>query len=301
MFQQPLTNQAVCVLAVLSVIGYALQNTLMTTFYRQHDRLSAVAYRGISLGVTMLPLIFFVPLREQPSVLPVLLVIFSAALAAALGNWTMAIALSALPIGIAIALGMSLATVVVVICGYFVFNEALSVIQLAMIAAILLGTFMLAVIKVVPAPRASYHIGRGVISCIVFGVVMGASFVMVGFAARQSHPFIVGYIWEFSIGVMAVALALLRGRVGGAGFEVLSQRNFLKLALFSSPTVLGTGAYAVALANGPVAIVSAIGATSMVFSTLFARFIFKEKLMMAQWFVLFFVCGSVAALVVYPG
>jgi hypothetical protein len=54
------------VLAIAATFGYSLQSTLMTSFYRSVDRLSAVALRGLSLGVTMLPLLLFVDLSAMP-------------------------------------------------------------------------------------------------------------------------------------------------------------------------------------------------------------------------------------------
>ncbi len=284
------------VIAVLSIIAYALQNSLLASVYRKHDRLSMVAYRGLSLGITMAPLLLFVRFREQPELAPVLSLIFAAAIAAALANWAMANAYNALPVGIATAVAMSLATVVVVLLGYFAFDEGFSFSQLGLMALILFGVFVLGITKSTGSLPKEYHLLRGVLNCLFFGIVIGIAFVVVGVASRRYHPFVVGYLWESTIGVIAMLLAIFRGYFGKRGFERLSGRDFIRVALYSSPTVIGTGAFAMAITMGPIGIVSAIAATSMVFGSIFARVLYDEKLTPFQWTVMILVCLVVASL-----
>lgn len=255
-----------------------------------------VAYRGLSLGITMMPLLLFVSLRDLKDLPFLLLLISGASVAAALGNWAMANSYNALPVGIATALAMSLATVVTILLGYIIFDEAFGVRQLALMALILFGVFILGSAKSTGTLPKEYHLFRGVINSVLFGLTMGIAFTLVGFTSRRFPPFAVGYLWEVSIGVIAVLMAIGRGYFGKGGFEILSVKDMFKVALYSSPTVIGTGAFVLATTMGPMGIVTAISAMSMVFGSIFARLLYGEKLSFFQWIVMILICAMVGVL-----
>jgi drug/metabolite transporter (DMT)-like permease len=201
-----------------------------------------------------------------------------------------------LPVGIATALAMSLATVVTTLLSYGIFEEAFRLRQLALMVLILFGVFILGSARSTGTLPKEYHLLRGVVNCILFGFMMGTAFVLVGFASRLFPPFIVGYLWEFIIGIIAVLIAVGRGYCGREGFEILSGRNIFKVVLYSSPTVVGTGAFVLATTMGPMGIVTAISAMSMVFGSIFARLLYGEKLSFFQWIVMILICAMVGVL-----
>ncbi|MCB0325171.1 MAG: DMT family transporter [Bdellovibrionales bacterium] len=284
-----------CTVSLRAMLGYSLQSTLMTSFYRSIDRLSAVSYRGLSLGMTMAPLLLFVP-GEQFSAFPsVLGLVLLASLAAALGNWAAASAFSYLPVGVASALSMSFATLFVVLLGAVLFDEHLSSPQLLLIAALLVGVIALGCSKTTGRRPEEFNLPRGFGSCLLFGVFLGTGYTIIGAASRQSHPFLVGYTWEFTIGLVALALSGWR-RGFRAPLQWISFRRFGILALYSAPTVLGTGAYALAMTLGPIGIATAIIGTMMVSNTVLAMFLFGERPTRRQWAILLAVCLCVGML-----
>ena len=283
-------------IAILSTIGYSVQSTLMASYYRRMDRLSAVAYRGLSLGITMMPLLLFVPRGQFGRVISFLPHLGAASFVAALANWCMANAYSFLPVGIASALTMSFTAVVVVLLGFIFLAESLTGVQLCFIGLILAGVVVLGVIRSSgPLPR-EYSVRRGVINSIVFGLLIGVAFSLIGSVSRQLDPFLAGYSWELIIGVLAICAAVLRRAMGGAPLQRLSARETLKISLYCAPTAAGTGLFALATTMGAVGIVSAIMSSIMVFNTLFAFLLYREKLTLGQWSVLAFICSMVIGL-----
>lgn len=283
-------------LAIVAALGYSLQSTLMASYYRRIDRLSAVAYRGISLGISMLPLLFFVPFEEFWKTPQYFILILLASVLAALGNWAIANAYRRLPIGIATACAMSFSSVNVAIISFAFLGERLSFLQLLFIGLILLGVILLGVSRSQGILPTDYDLRRGLSNCFVFGLFLGAAYALVGIASRQLDPFIVGYLWEFIIGLVAAMVAIGRGYLGGLPLTKISRKDFAQILVYSAPTAIGTGCYALAMTIGPIGIAAALISTMMVFSTLFAYFLYGETLGKKQWCLLMLVWLMVAGL-----
>jgi|GEM_PF-868856 len=283
-------------LSLTALIAYSLQYTLVASFYRQMDRLSAVAYRGVSLGITMAPLLLFVPFKDQEDLAKLAPMMLVASIITTVGNWCAANAVAYLSVGVSNALSMSFVTVTAVLLGFAALGEVLSPIQLGLIAATLLGVVGLGLAKSKDALIDKQHATKGLLQSVLAGVFLGIGFVMVASASRKYHPFLVGYVWEFTIGLIAVLMCWMRKLQRGPGLEPVSLKKFTRLALYCAPTAVGTGAYAAATTIGPVGIATAIVCTMMVCTTLLARVMYKERLSRPQWAFLLVVCGLVAAL-----
>lgn len=281
---------------LVAVASLSLQSTLMASFYREMDRLSAIAYRGLTLGLTMLPVLFLAAPGASLSVAAIKLIL-AAIVAASLGNWCAAISYSVLPVGIASALSMSSASVVTVLISFFAFAERLKAGQAALIFLLLAASGLLAATRSGGALPSEYNPLKGALSSLGFGLFIGAAYVLIGAAARQSDPFIAGYLWESGIGIMAAILALSRLAFGGAtGLQPIKKSRLFRLALYCSPTAAGTGAYNYAMTIGPIGIASAIVSTLMVCNALLAWPLYGEKLGLRQWLLIVAVCLLVVAL-----
>ena len=114
------------IVALIATIAYAIQGTLMASYYRSMDQLSAVAYRGLSLGLSMLPLLLFVPSVDFGNVPSVAGSILIASVCAALGNLYIARAYCDLPVGIASGMAMSCAALLAGALGFFLLGEVLT-------------------------------------------------------------------------------------------------------------------------------------------------------------------------------
>ncbi len=284
-------------IAFIAAFGYALQMTLLASFYRKMDTLAAVAYRGLSLGLTMLPLLWWVPAQDYlrlGAVLPQLALIW---LLTALGNWTIANAVCHLPVGVATALCNGFIAIMAALAGFFLFQESLLFRQIAIIAAILLLVFALGWTRSPAAVTISFNITAGLRNAFLSGLFLGIGFSLVGGLSRQIHPFLVGYAWELGTGV--IAWLWMRSRTQSSERRsswTISPHEFGRVMLAGSPTLIGTGLYALSMTMGPVAIATAVISTQMVFTTLLARVIYREQLTRAQWILLLAVCAGVMML-----
>lgn len=282
--------------AFCAAFGYALQLTLMASFYRKMDTLSAVAYRGLSLGLSMLPLLLWVPVAHYAAIgsawsTLLLLWLFTAA-----GDWTFANTIRYLPVGVATALGNGLITIVSAVIGYLFFHEALSLMQAVLIGLVIMAILSLGFMRTSGLLPADYDVRKGLCNAALTGILLGIAFSMVGGLSRSFHPFLVGYIWELGTGVAGLLMIMARRTGKGAGLAPLSLREFTKLLLAASPTLLGTGLYALSMSLGPLGLATAIISTQMVFTTGLSIVLYKEKLSWRQWVLLLLICGLVMGL-----
>ncbi|MCB0329160.1 MAG: DMT family transporter [Bdellovibrionales bacterium] len=283
-------------LALLASFFLALQGALMAAHYRSMDELSAVAYRGLSLGITFLPLLFFVPRSAfalLPGQLPYLLL---AAAIAGIANTFAAFSMRILVISLGNAIGFSTAAFVGAVIDAAVYGKFLSREEVVVIVLLLVALYFFS--------RGSGSVqlvreGRlitGVLCGVLFGVLIGIAFAIVGELSKASHPFLVGYCWELLIGVCSIVFALGRGVTHRRGLESISLRRFWGIAWAAAPTALGTGLYMYALSTGPLALVSALLSTTMVFSMIFGLLFYKEKFGMREVVLLLIITVLLALL-----
>ncbi|NLP11958.1 DMT family transporter [bacterium] len=288
-------------IAFIAAFGYALQLTLMADFYRRMDTLSAVAYRGLSLGLTMAPLLVWAPLEQYArlcSAWPVLLLLF---ILTACGDWAIADVVRFLPVCVGTAMANSLIAIVTAVGGFVFFKEALQTGQVVMMTLIILAVLLLGLTRSTGTLPPEYNLRRGVISAGLTGLLLGGGFSAMGALSRSFHPFLVGYIWELGTGLMAVILLSFRSRMNRPGLARLQPKEFARLALACSPTLIGTGLYALSMSMGPMGLATAIIATQMVFTTLLAWMLYHEKLTWLQWAILLVICGLVMGLKIVSG
>lgn len=283
-------------ISLLAAFAYALQGTLMASCYREMEQLSAVAYRGLSLIVSMSPILLLAPAEAYSAIPQFIPSILAASLLAALANLAAAHAYCHLPVGIASSLTMSFATLTTAVLGFFFLNDPVTGEQLLLIGLMLLAIGCLGRSNSTGPLPLKHDPLRGVGYSALFGVLIGSSYGFLTDASQGTHPFIAGFLWETVIGCIAVLLAFGRRRLGGLGLAPVSPEKFRRILYYSAPTAVGTGCFAYASAGGSIVIASALLSTIMVFSTLLAMVIYREKLSTVQWSLVLIVCALVAGL-----
>lgn len=271
-------------LALTAVIAYAFNSTFMAPLARRMSGLEASTWRGLALGLSMIPILFFVPHQAwshiSPKFLPwaaLLWVITTAA------NSLVFLGQKHLPVGINLALCIGVATLLSTAIGVAVFHDAFTQAQIA------LGVLMLAeaVALGVVSSRGVKTQGTallGVFYSALGGAFMGLAYGLVGYLSRDSSPLLVGYVWETGTGLVGllVLLALRLRHEPAPKNRPFIKVSFWKILLASSPTVVGTACYALATTSGPLGLAGAILATMGAFAALFSFFFLKERLTWPQ-------------------
>ncbi len=282
--------------ALLATLAYALNNTLMTSYYRKVDLLLAVTIRGIGMGITMLPLLFIAGKNEIIAVMVFLPLILLASVCALIGNICIANAFKYLPIGIASALSMSFSAVVTALLSWQLNGEALTRSEIFWFSMILIGVFGIGFSKINSTSGQTYHVGKGVLSSIGFSLLLGVCYIITADIAKKVNPLAVGYFWETSVGLIGLLILIPRYYSNRNLLKGLTKKDYGLAILYSIPGSIGTACYSLAVANGPVAIVTAVLGTMMVANSIFAWMIYREKLNYIQWILIVYVACMIVGL-----
>ena len=286
-------------LAIISTTAYSLQSSLLVKQARSMDRLSLAVYRMLSLSIILLPMLLGVNTYDYqllPQLLPHLLL---SGICGGIYIWSQFYAVQFIPIGVANSLNQSVRTLCAFLLGYFLLEQTLVTVQALLIVVILLGTSIVASAKN-PMLHLDNNLKRGVSVSLASGFLGSITFFILGFASKQANPYMIGYFWEFSILIGTLIILSIRRGSGGKGLQRISTRHFGSIALASSPTLIGTICAALALQQGSLAIFMAIASLSVIFTTIFGRLFYQEKLRFNQWIGVSVSLAGVIALKLFP-
>ena len=282
-------------LAIGSMLGYTVQNVLLVRYARQMDGLSFAFYRNISFCITLLPLC----IGSTPG--DVALVFdhwHLLAVSAFMGGCSIAISSAAyrsLGVGVVSTITKASSTLLMVVFAWWLLGETLPPASLLLIVFIACATFSLGIQRS-PLPHLDNRHGRGMFLALFGTVPLVFAFISFTALSRAAPPLLSGYFWETAIAVACIILLLGRWVLIGQPLQKISVKTFLMIALCASPTLIGTGLFALATRIGPVAIVGAVGSASLVFTALLAWLLYKEPLRGKQWLSIAAVMGGIALL-----
>jgi drug/metabolite transporter (DMT)-like permease len=282
-------------LAILATIFYSLNNVFLAPHVRKISPLLVNSYRGLSLGITMLPLVLIlVPYTEfaKFNYEIAALIVFTSLVTVA-GNVSNYKAQIYLPVGVATALCLAFSTLVAILIGVYFLNEEITPFQVLLTVFMLVEIFLMGIAK--SKDFKEQNIPKGLLYSGLFGIFLGTGFSLVGVISKAINPVLVGYLWEFGIGILGLIIYLFLGLIRKLKLQI-NFREFYKVGLASSPTIFGTSCYAFATTLGPISILAAIIATVAVFTALFGYVILKERLSTTQWVVIIALVVTLAGL-----
>ncbi|PIR53540.1 hypothetical protein COU76_00655 [Candidatus Peregrinibacteria bacterium CG10_big_fil_rev_8_21_14_0_10_49_10] len=281
--------------ALTSMLAYALQSALLVRYARKIDGLSLAFYRNISFLVTLLPLLLFSSREEIALVLsywPRLL------LSGITGGVFLAFSFTAyryIAVGVALTMKQASITILMTVVGVLLYAEALPPLAIALIGVIVGTCIWLSMMRMGNAP-----LNRKMVLGIVFSLVAAVPLIVTNITlidiSRLADPLTSGYFWEGGIGIGSLVIILLRSLLLKKGLQRIERKTLLRIAAASSPTIIGTGCYALALSMGPVSIVNAIASGSIMISALLAWRWYHEKLTRWQWLAMVLIVGAIAGL-----
>ncbi len=282
-------------LAVISMVGYGAQVSLLGHLSRKMNALDISFYRNASFVITLLPLLFFTSFEEISVISNYLGQLTVMGFTAVMALWASFASYKYLPIGVSQAVNSVIKTILIFILGLVFFGELLTIpeavlITMAIASAIYLGN------QKNHMPHLDAKTFMGFVFVLLSAVPAAVTIFLAADLAREINPFVAGYFWEASIALASAIVLFIRYLVTSKKPEWVGWKHTKKIALAAWPTFIGTGAFALAVSLGPIVIVSGIGLASTVVAALMAHYIFHEKLNQKQWIGIIMTLLAIAAL-----
>jgi drug/metabolite transporter (DMT)-like permease len=274
-------------LCLLSRVAYTFNDVLVGGLARKHDGMEVAALRGLTLGVTMAPLLFWVApgalaeLLARPAELSFLIVV------TAVGNVLHLEAARCLPFGLRAALLVAGVAIGGIGLGTWFFDERFSLVELGWCSLVVVSG-VLAAMGDHSTEKLTANVPKGAVLTLTTSALLSVAAFSFARLARATDPMLVGWVWEFGIGLVLLVPLLFRRRFR---FEPGIRRRFLLTGLYSLPTVVGTGATAVALTLGPLGIWSALAGTQALLSAALGAAWHREKIGPRRWS--YFLIGAI--------
>ncbi len=285
--------------SIASTIFYAIQITLLASSFRKFDAFHVSVLRGLSFGVTMLPILFFVPLEHCSLDLSTILQLLLACILCVFGNSLAGLAMHYLPIGIANATTTSVSAVTASISALLFLSEALTWYQTFAAALLFASLLFLASRKSQVIVPVSDKIFLGSLLASAAGASLGFSFFLVGSLSQSHHVFLIAFLWEFGIGVLGALLSFFRKENTFQFLEKHGSSTFVDILLRSSATVPGTCLFLYAMSKGAISLATIIGSSIFVWVSLFSVLLHRENLSQEQWKGIFFVFAGLFLLKIF--
>jgi drug/metabolite transporter (DMT)-like permease len=276
-------------LCLLSRLAYSLNDIFTGRLARRFGRLEVAAMRGVALGLTMAPLLFWVRAaawRALGAQWPTLLLVF---VLTAASNLLQNHAARLLPFGLRAAFMITGIATTALMLGWLVVGETLAWPQIAL-AVLLIASAVVAAPGQHAAHEIQPDIRRGAVYALAAALLMGWIALLVRGLSHTTHPFLTAWAWEFGSGLILVPVLVWQYRREPAPGH---PRRWARIMLASSPTVVGSGASMLALTLGPLGLWAALGGTQVLFTALFGAWWHRETVGWRRWG-----CFGVAALAV---
>lgn len=274
-------------LCLVSRFAYSLNDVFVGRLARRYGRMEVAAWRGVSLGITMAPLLLWVSgaswiaLGARWRELLLLVTLTGAA------NILQLQAARNLPFGLRAAFMIAGIAVGSLIFGRIFLGELLSPAQITL-ALLMVASSVAAALGTHASHEIKPDIKKGAVFAGAAAVLMAVVGLLVARLARVSDPLLVAWAWEFGAGAILVVPMLFRWRESfSAGFA----GRFGRIAIASLPTVVGSGGSVLALTLGAFGVWGAIAGTQVLFTAALGVILHKETMGALRW-VCFGVAGA---------
>ena len=264
-------------LCLVSRLFYTFNDVFMGQLARRHDRLELAALRGVSLGLSMAPLLFWVPRAAWASLWSDWTTLGSVVVLTALANVLQLQSARFLPFGLRasiIVTGISLGSVLL---GSAVLGERLSGAALGFCALIVLCA-VLAALGEHARHEIEPRLTLGTLLALLSAALMAVVALLTKSLTERTHALLVAWSWQFGAGLVLVPLMLLRRSTPSA-----LPRQFARVALASSPTVIGSSASMLALGLGRLGFWGALAGTQVLFTAVLGVLWHRELMTFRRW------------------
>jgi drug/metabolite transporter (DMT)-like permease len=289
-----LTFVALCLVARFC---YSLNDIFIGRMARRFGRMEVAAFRGTSLGVSMAPWLLLVPGAAWPALAahaPVLLVTVAVT---ATANVLQFHAARHLPFGLRAALMLSAMATFSLLIGWGWFGERSSAIEL-MLCIVLVGSGAGVALGSYAPQEIRLDVPRGAAFTLVAALLMACAMIGVKSLARETHPLLTAWAWEFGSGLILLGpVSLRRSEAATVG----PGRRFFTIAVAALPTALASGASVLALDFGELGLWGALGGTQILFTAGLGALWHHERLGLRRWVFMMIAMAAVAGLAIVGG
>ena len=230
----------------------------------------------------MLPLLWFADSQKIISIKENILTLIIASLFCALSNAAAGKSYHYISVGLASAFQQSIFVLGVSFASIYMFQEKIVLMQVLAIVVLIFGIYLSTVDGKGLSLQFNEDTIKGLFYSLLFGVLQVIGFTNMSKLSRATDPFLAAYFWEFTIGLFGLLFYILKNKFNLKKETAVSFKDFFGVLVASSPTVIGTGCIAVAATLGSISIISAILSGVVAFCSLFAYFLYKEKLTSQQ-------------------
>ncbi len=284
-------------LCLVSRLAYAFNDVLVGRLAREYGHVEVAAFRGLALGLTMAPLLLWVPAVAWISLARLwptyLLMIALTAAANVLQNRSA----RCLPFGLRAALMIATVSIVSVVLGTAFFAERLSSAQTAL-CLVLVGSAVLAALGDHAAHEIRPDIPKGAALALGSGVGLALAGALTKRLVTDTDPLLTAWAWEFGAGAILLGPLVWqwrRGRPPALG------RRFARAASASSPTVIGSGASMVALQLGALGLWGALAGTQVLFIAILGVRWHREAMGVQRWLSFMATAAAISGLALLAG
>lgn len=287
-----LTFVALCLLARF---GYSLNDIFIGRLARRQGRMEVAAFRGTSLGLSMAPWLLLVPEAAYGALLRHPLAVLLTVSITAAGNILQLHAVRYIPFGLRAAVMICTMAVCSLLIGWLVLDERLSALSV-LLSAVLVASGAAVALGSHAHAEIELDVPRGVALTVGAGALMACAVSGVKLLARETHPLLAAWTWEFGAGLILLAPALLRRDRSPASDPLV--RRFSRVALAALPTALASGASVLALDFGNLGLWGALGGTQILFTAGLGALWHHETLGARRWTLMIIAAAAVAGLAV---
>ncbi len=278
-----------------SLLGYALQTTLMVRFARKIDGLTLAAVRNGSFAVTLLPLLWFSSVEGFSAVFTEWPLLLLSSFAGAVGLHLSYQSYRSLPAGVGGALTSAASTLTTMLAGQVFFDEILTTPAVILILLIVCGCVSLGLQKI-DHPHLDSRFVKGITYAVITGPCFATTKLVLAALSRSGDPMAATYVWEVMIAPAALALWAVRPATKDA-ITIPTLRQIGIISLCALPTLAGSGLYAIAARLGPVAVLNAVSAGGVLaVVALLSVFLYRERLTVGQSVSIAVIIGGIAGL-----
>ena len=235
----------------------------------------------------MAPLLVWVPRAAWSHLLAASGTLGVVVLVTAIANVLQLQAARYLPFGLRASIILTAISVTSVLLGFFVLDERLSVVAAAWCALVVVSTAVAA-----GGEHATHEIEprlvRGTLLALAGAILMAIVALLMKGLTERTHPLLAAWAWEFGSGLILVPALFIRRTTA----RILPS-YFARVALVSSPTVIGSSASLLALGSGRLGLWGALAGTQVLFTAVLGVVWHRELMGLRRW-----ACFAVASVAV---